>query len=564
MSLQACLAWQRAGLVWISDSSQQDRFLSRGPFLPNLQPEALLNALVALPACSLPTHFAIYGLGFLFIMASTISENLLFSHTPYFLLSCQSFPCYQLMKSHHLPPSSAACISALALPQKWKHHLYGDPGKQVRTPRFIKLCSLNSSSSKSSWSPPVNRPDICRLQVFMFTHDALARPSSPDTHPLTEIAQDTSSCAPTEVASRHYLITGQDSKKAFSALHHRWSFLQDGRRAQTILSRRRQQTLPNTAAVPTRAPGTDTSAPHRKDKMRLLARFLHNIHPEPHQVLHKTNSSPGENRHKTAGNTRDRDETLRKEAKTHLRRHEKKKYQHWHLLMAQEAQGKGQATRQTHRYQVAQPDLKGQQQHWNSAGTNQTHTRTYTAAHVLEQDRRCCCSWSRWCNINGTWRATKCYTEQSFSCLNKLLPDLSSAHLHLKQQTEDADLTGAPSSHQFSRFQNINLFVSEKDKGGDAAGSNEWVGRTTRQAANRCCSQARSQRMNAEHRVLSEVVLTTTFCNTLCAKLTPWLRPPSTSAVQNEECKPLSFFNIYKKRRTCVYTHSCVSLTWYI
>lgn len=131
-------------------------------------------------------------------MASTRSENLLLSHILYSLLSCQYFPCYQLTKSRHLSPSRVPHILALALhprtgcrtreqqPQKWKHHLYGDPGKHVRTPRFIKWFSLNSSSSKSSRWPPVNQPDICRLWVFMFTQDALARAGSPQTRTLLQ------------------------------------------------------------------------------------------------------------------------------------------------------------------------------------------------------------------------------------------------------------------------------------------------------------------------------------------------------------------------------------------
>lgn len=38
---------------------------------------------------------------------------------------------------------------------------------------------------------------------------------------------------------------------------------------------------------------------------------------------------------------------------------------------------------------------------------------------------------------------------------------------------EDAHRKGVPSSQPFGRIPNINLFVSGKDKGGDAAGSGE-------------------------------------------------------------------------------------------
>lgn len=133
-----------------------------------------------------------------------------------------------------------------------------------------------------------------------------------------------------------------------------------------------------------------------------------------------------------------------------------------------------------------------------------------------------------------------------FPCLNKLPSDPSSAHLHLKQQ-RILILKGVSSSHQFGSIWNINLFVSEKDKGEDTAGSSEWVGRATRQAANRCYLWEQCQRMNAVHHVLLKVVLTTTFCNLPCAKLTPWLRTCSTSAVQKESKPPSLFFflNVY-------------------
>lgn len=183
-----------------------------------------------------------------------------------------------------------------------------------------------------------------------------------------------------------------------------------------------------------------------------------------------------------------------------------------------------------------------------STGTAQAqnrHTCGFSpAVFLLDKNRRwCCCNWRQRCNIiNVTWRATKHYLEQFFfPRLNKLPSDPSSAHLHLKQQRM-LILKGVSSSHQFGSIWNINLFLSEKDKGEDTAGSNEWVGRATRQAANRCYLWEQCQRMNAVHHVLLKVVLTTTFCNLSCAKLTPWLRTSSTSAVQKESKPPLSFF----------------------
>ena len=116
MSFQVCPVQEQTGPVWISSTSQQNRAYGHRSTLPDLQPVAHLHALVALPARSLPIHFVIYCFQFLFIMASILPENLLFSQTSYFLLSHQSFPCYQLTKSSHLSTSRAPCISALALP----------------------------------------------------------------------------------------------------------------------------------------------------------------------------------------------------------------------------------------------------------------------------------------------------------------------------------------------------------------------------------------------------------------------------------------------------------------
>lgn len=48
--------------------------------------------------------------------------------------------------------------------------------------------------------------------------------------------------------------------------------------------------------------------------------------------------------------------------------------------------------------------------------------------------------------------------------------------------------------------------------------------------------------MNVVHHVLSKVILTTTFCNPLCAKLTLRLRTPSTYTRQKEESKLSSIY----------------------
>lgn len=199
-----------------------------------------------------------------------------------------------------------------------------------------------------------------------------------------------------------------------------------------------------------------------------------------------------------------------------------------------------------HRYQVAHLYLNGQHKHWNSAGTEQTHAWIFTAVFLLDKERRwCCCNWGQQCNITDvTWRATKHYTEQLFFWFKQaaLRPFFSS---FAPEAAEDANLKGVSSSHQFGQIWNINFFVSEKDKGGDTAGSNEWVGRATRQAAKRCYLWEQCQWMNAVHHVLLKVVLTTTFCNISCAKLTPWLRTSSTSAVQKEESEPPSLIFLY-------------------
>lgn len=157
----------------MSNGSQQDHVYSHRSILTDLQPVAHLYTLVALPVHSLPIHFVIYCFQFLFIMASTPPKNLLFSHTSYFLLSYQSFPCYQLTKSSNLSTWRVACISALALPPPGHDAVRGSNshrnksitynktlGSRFRTPRIIKLCNLNSSSFKSSFVkpqlPPVN------------------------------------------------------------------------------------------------------------------------------------------------------------------------------------------------------------------------------------------------------------------------------------------------------------------------------------------------------------------------------------------------------------------------
>lgn len=48
--------------------------------------------------------------------------------------------------------------------------------------------------------------------------------------------------------------------------------------------------------------------------------------------------------------------------------------------------------------------------------------------------------------------------------------------------------------------------------------------------------------MNVVHHVLSKVILTTTFCNPLCAKLTLRLRTSSTYTRQKEESKLSSIY----------------------
>lgn len=125
-----------------------------------------IYAPVALPRHSLPIQLAIHCLKFLSITARTSPENLLLSHTLYFLLLHQSFPWYQLTKRSNLSVLRVSCVSALALPNPSHSVVRGitsyckgrkasttyEPGKQDSIPRIIKWCNLNSSPSKSSFT----------------------------------------------------------------------------------------------------------------------------------------------------------------------------------------------------------------------------------------------------------------------------------------------------------------------------------------------------------------------------------------------------------------------------
>lgn len=116
---------------------------SHRPVLPSLQQEQIYTR-----GSSHPIHSVIHCLQFLLIMAIIPTKNLSSSHTSYFFLSHRFFLAASSQKAAIFPhqgnPPPASCVRA----HKWK--LQGDPGKQLRTQRIIKLYSLNSSFFKFS------------------------------------------------------------------------------------------------------------------------------------------------------------------------------------------------------------------------------------------------------------------------------------------------------------------------------------------------------------------------------------------------------------------------------
>lgn len=110
---------------------------------------------VALPMHSHPIHSVAHCLQPLFTMATIPTKNLSSSHTSYFFLSHRFFLAASSQKAEIFPhqgnpPPLAPVLTRCSQSTQVKDELQGDPGKQGRTPRIIKLCSLSSSFSKSS------------------------------------------------------------------------------------------------------------------------------------------------------------------------------------------------------------------------------------------------------------------------------------------------------------------------------------------------------------------------------------------------------------------------------
>lgn len=106
--------------------------LSQPPARSTFTPLALPSHPFCNTLSSIPFHYGHHS----------NQESVILSHIIFLPLSL-IFPCCQLTKSSNLSSPREASFRPCVRAHKGKHQVQGDPGKQVRTPRIIKLCSLN-------------------------------------------------------------------------------------------------------------------------------------------------------------------------------------------------------------------------------------------------------------------------------------------------------------------------------------------------------------------------------------------------------------------------------------